>query len=92
MLQILHLNPALDYNVHFPIRRGELNIHSGIGGSLTSVLTDLQTIWSWIINYKLDIPLKDLKVGLLYNVSKFVKNSKILACLPTENNFHLSLE
>ncbi|KAG8300104.1 Actin- protein 8 [Homalodisca vitripennis] len=59
--EVLHINPALDYNVHFPIRRGELNVHSGVGGSLTSVLTDLQDIWSWVIQFKLDIPISDLK-------------------------------
>ena len=26
------------YNIHFPFRRGDLNIHSGIGGSFTSIL------------------------------------------------------
>ncbi|XP_054261537.1 actin-related protein 8 isoform X2 [Macrosteles quadrilineatus] len=59
--EVLRLNPSLDYNIHFPIRRGELNIHGGVGGSLSSVLTDLQEIWSWVIIHKLNIPLTNLK-------------------------------
>ncbi|CAH1394970.1 unnamed protein product [Nezara viridula] len=58
---VLHLNPALDFNVHFPMKRGDLNRHSGVGGSLTGVLADLQAIWSWVISVRLGIPLQDLK-------------------------------
>ena len=36
--RVLHLPPALEYNVHFPFRRGDLNLHPGIGGSLSSIL------------------------------------------------------
>lgn len=61
-LKVLHLNPALDFNVHFPMKRGDLNRHSGVGGSLTGVLADLQAIWSWVISVRLGIPLQDLKV------------------------------
>lgn len=42
--------------------RGQLNVHSGPGGSLTAVLADLETIWGHVIQKQLDIPLKDLKV------------------------------
>ena len=27
-----------NYNLHFPFRRGDLNLHSDVGGSLTSIL------------------------------------------------------
>ncbi|RZF39990.1 hypothetical protein LSTR_LSTR002393 [Laodelphax striatellus] len=59
--EVLFLDPALDFNIHFPIKRGDLNVHSGVGGSLTAVLADLQAIWSFILEYKFGIPQKDLK-------------------------------
>ncbi|XP_044738543.1 actin-related protein 8 isoform X2 [Chrysoperla carnea] len=65
---ILQLDPALDFNIHFPIKRGELNIHKDIGGSLTSVLNDLETIWLYCIQSYLNIPsnqLNNYKVVLI---------------------------
>ncbi|XP_044580234.1 actin-related protein 8 isoform X1 [Cotesia glomerata] len=59
--EILNLNPEDNYNIHIPYRRGELNIHSGPGGSLTAVLADLKTIWEYVITEKLKIPIQDLK-------------------------------
>lgn len=61
-MQALYVNPSDCYNIHWPIVRGQLNVHSGPGGSLTAVLADLETIWSNVIQKHLDIPLKDLKV------------------------------
>lgn len=60
---ILSLDPEEEsnFNIHFPYRRGELNIHSGPGGSLTAVMADLKTIWEYVLTVKLDIPLRDLK-------------------------------
>ncbi|XP_076756676.1 actin-related protein 8 isoform X1 [Xylocopa sonorina] len=58
---VLSLNPDDNFNVHFPYRRGELNIHSGPGGSLRSVMADLKTIWEYVLTEKMDIPLRDLK-------------------------------
>jgi len=60
---ILSLDPEeeCNFNIHFPYRRGELNIHSGPGGSITAVMADLKTIWEYVLTEKLDIPLKDLK-------------------------------
>lgn len=55
------MDPALDFNIHFPWRRGDLNIHSGPGGSLTGVLADLEAIWGWAISKKLEIPLSTLQ-------------------------------
>lgn len=60
--QALHVGPTDCYNIHWPIVRGQLNVHSGPGGSLTAVLTDLETLWGHVIQKHLDIPLKDLKV------------------------------
>nr|AAH47960.1 Actr8-prov protein [Xenopus laevis] len=59
--EALYVNPADCYNLHSPIQRGQLNIHSGPGGSLTAVLTDLETIWSHVLQKMLEIQLKDLK-------------------------------
>ncbi|XP_022193357.2 actin-related protein 8 [Nilaparvata lugens] len=59
--EVLYLDPALDFNVHFPIKRGDLNVHNGVGGSLTAVLADLQAIWSFILEYKFGISHKDFK-------------------------------
>lgn len=57
------MNPLDSYNIHWPIRRGQLNLHAGPGGSLTAVLADLEVIWSHAIQKYLEIPLKDLKVS-----------------------------
>ncbi|KAM6177299.1 actin-related protein 8 isoform 2-T2 [Erethizon dorsatum] len=59
--EALYVNPLDCYNIHWPIRRGQLNIHSGPGGSLTAVLADIEVIWSHAIQKYLEIPLKDLK-------------------------------
>uniref|UniRef100_A0A8C4IPM7 Actin-related protein 8 n=1 Tax=Dicentrarchus labrax TaxID=13489 RepID=A0A8C4IPM7_DICLA len=59
--EALHVNPSDCYNIHWPMVRGQLNVHAGPGGSLTAVLADLETIWSHVIQKQLDIPLKDLK-------------------------------
>ncbi|XP_029456757.1 actin-related protein 8 isoform X1 [Rhinatrema bivittatum] len=59
--EAVYVNPTDCYNIHIPIQRGQLNLHSGPGGSLTAVLADLETIWSHVIQKYLEIPLKDLK-------------------------------
>uniref|UniRef100_A0A4W6C4M6 Actin related protein 8 n=1 Tax=Lates calcarifer TaxID=8187 RepID=A0A4W6C4M6_LATCA len=59
--EALYVNPSDCYNIHWPIVRGQLNVHPGPGGSLTAVLADLETIWSHVIQKHLEIPLKDLK-------------------------------
>uniref|UniRef100_A0A7N8WYD6 Actin related protein 8 n=1 Tax=Mastacembelus armatus TaxID=205130 RepID=A0A7N8WYD6_9TELE len=59
--ETLYVNPSDCYNIHWPIVRGQLNVHAGPGGSLTAVLADLETIWSSVIQKHLEIPLKDLK-------------------------------
>jgi actin-related protein 8 len=51
-----------DYSIHFPVKRGELNIHPGVGGSLSAIMHDLETIWSYVIEKLLRIPLKNLPV------------------------------
>ncbi|XP_062248080.1 actin-related protein 8 [Platichthys flesus] len=59
--EALTVNPSDCYNIHWPVVRGQLNVHPGPGGSLTAVLSDLETIWSHVIQKSLEIPLKDLK-------------------------------
>lgn len=59
--EALYVNPTDCYNLHWPVMRGQLNVHSGPGGSLSAVLADLETIWSHVIQKHLEIPLKDLK-------------------------------
>ncbi|XP_076132578.1 actin-related protein 8 [Alosa pseudoharengus] len=59
--EALYVNPTDSYNLHWPICRGQLNIHGGPDGSLTAVLADLEAIWSHAIQKLLEIPLKDLK-------------------------------
>jgi len=61
-LQALHIKPGDKYRIHWPKRRGRLNLHDGPGGTLTAVLEDLETLWSSAIHTHLDIPIKDLKV------------------------------
>ncbi|XP_066259559.1 actin-related protein 8 isoform X2 [Euwallacea similis] len=58
---IFWLNPEESFNVHFPYKRGDFNIHSGPGGSMTAVLADLETIWSYVIETQLQINIQDLK-------------------------------
>lgn len=57
---VLRLDPNGPFNIHFPIRRGEFNIHKSVGGSLFSVLEDIKTIWEYSIRNYLDINLRDL--------------------------------
>lgn len=44
------------------MKRGCLNLHSGPGGSLTSVCADLEAIWAYAIQTCLDIPIRSLQV------------------------------
>ncbi|XP_068084307.1 actin-related protein 8 isoform X2 [Anabrus simplex] len=85
--EVLYLNPNLDYNIHFPYKRGDLNIHSGIGGSLTAVLANLETIWTYVIKNRLEIPLKDLRhyravlvIPDIYNRSYLKELTTLLLC------------
>lgn len=58
---VLRLNPnSGDFNIHFPIRRGELNIHKNVDGSVTATLEHVRTIWEYSIKNFLDVSLKEL--------------------------------
>jgi actin-related protein 8 len=55
---VLSLDPSDNYNIHFPMKRGELNLHSGVGGSITSVINDLQEIWEYVLQNHLQVDLR----------------------------------
>lgn len=57
---VLRLDPNGNFNIHFPIRRGEFNLHKGVGGSISSVLEDIKTIWEYAIKNYLELNLRDL--------------------------------
>lgn len=59
---VLRLDPSLDFNIHFPYRRGDLNVHSGPGGSVSAVLADLEAIWGHLLTNKLGLPKSQRKV------------------------------
>lgn len=56
--EILDLDPYGEYNIHFPMRRGEFNLHPNVGGSMTCVLADLQEIWEYVLQCKMGINIK----------------------------------
>ena len=57
------VNPKDPYSLHWPYRHGKLNFHSGLNGSLTSVLQDLEDIWSTALHTFLSIPRPEIKVS-----------------------------
>ena len=65
--QAFYTRPKDCYDLHWPMRCGRLNVHFGVGGSLNAISQDLEDIWSEAIQGYLDIPLKDLKVGICRN-------------------------
>lgn len=53
---VLKLDPSLDFNVHFPYRRGDFNVHGGPGGSVSAIIADLEAIWGHLLTVKLGLP------------------------------------
>jgi len=49
------------YRLSWPMRQGRLHTHVGPGGSLTSVMADLEVIWGHVLQELMEVPLKDLK-------------------------------
>ena len=45
-----------NYNLHFPFRRGDLNLHSDVGGSLTSILVGQSVTLYIVYIYKKFLP------------------------------------
>ncbi|XP_059488672.1 actin-related protein 8 isoform X2 [Neocloeon triangulifer] len=78
---VLNLPENEEYNVFYPIRRGVFNIHAGVGGSLTSVLHDLETIWLHAIEKRLKIPRKHFPVYKVVLVIPDIFNRKHLSAL-----------
>ncbi|XP_034114883.1 actin-related protein 8 [Drosophila albomicans] len=60
--QILRLTAAeaRNYDIHFPIQRGELNVHAGRGGSLQATLSHVERIWTHALEQRLGIARRDL--------------------------------
>lgn len=75
---VINIDPAGDFNVHFPMKRGELNIHNSVGGSLTSILQDLADIWEYVLKNKLEIDLNDLNQFKAVLVIPDIYNRSIL--------------
>lgn len=87
---VLRLSPNSNFNVHFPIRRGEMNIHKNVGGSLTATLEHIKCIWEFAIKNFLDINLKDLneyKAVLIISDIYNRKRIKLMAELLFEMGF-----
>lgn len=55
---IFRVDPNADYNLHYPLRRGQFNLHKGVGGSVFNVLDNIHSIWEYAIRDKLGIPLR----------------------------------
>ncbi|KAF2884364.1 hypothetical protein ILUMI_21813 [Ignelater luminosus] len=58
---VLRIDPSEEFNVHFPYKRGDLNIHPGPGGSITAVLADLETIWTNVLQTYLSLDKKSFQ-------------------------------
>lgn len=58
--KVLSLPSSAPYSIRWPMAHGQLNIHSSVGGSITSIAADLQTLWGSAIETYLEIPVKDL--------------------------------
>ena len=63
-LKAMYINDNDPYTIHWPMKGGRLNLHSGAGGSLTSVCADLEVIWAHAIKTNLNIPLPSLQVSI----------------------------
>lgn len=59
--EVLSLKETDPYHIHWPFRRGQLNIHSGLGGSLRCVLANISIIWSTVIQTLLQVDLKEIE-------------------------------
>jgi len=60
--EVLEISPSAPYHIIYPWQRGDVYVHSGVNGSLTAVMADLQTIWTHSIRKKLGIDPKTFKV------------------------------
>ena len=65
------------------MRRGHLNVHPGPGGTLTSVLSDIEAIWGYALQDHMEIPRKDLKVR-----DEYVSVVLLKICITFRNTSH----
>jgi len=59
---VLQINPTAEFDIYCPWKRGTLNLNSGLGGSVSSVLGNLETIWKWCLEHELHIDMSKIKV------------------------------
>lgn len=78
---VLRLNPNSDFNIHFPIRRGQLNIHNNVDGTATATIDHIKTIWEFAIKNFLDVNLKDLNKYRAVLIIPDIYNRKTLKML-----------
>ena len=64
-IQAVFINDEDQYTLHWPMKGGSLNLHSGMGGSLSCICANLETIWAFAIETVLNIPLSSLKVDVV---------------------------
>jgi actin-related protein 8 len=70
-----------NFNDSFFEFRGRLNVNNGLGGSLTSVISDLESIWSLAIEKYLEIPLNQLNQYRVILIIPDVYNRNHVKCL-----------
>ncbi|CAG2103035.1 unnamed protein product [Medioppia subpectinata] len=58
--EALYLKPGQPFHIRWPIRRGVLNVSNCLGGSLTSIIADLESICGKAIEKHFEISLKEL--------------------------------
>ena len=39
--EVLNIPNGFPYNIHYPFRRGDLNLHNDVGGSLSSIMVGM---------------------------------------------------
>jgi len=58
--QALNIRRGDGYTCCSPFAYGQLNVHNGVGGSITAIAEDIETLWGSAIENYLNIPIKDL--------------------------------
>ncbi|XP_041459448.1 actin-related protein 8-like isoform X2 [Lytechinus variegatus] len=59
--QALYLENSSDYNIQWPMKHGQLNLHNNVGGSISAVIQDLCTLWGHVLDKSLGIPPGELE-------------------------------
>ncbi|XP_067637534.1 actin-related protein 8 [Eurosta solidaginis] len=75
---LLHENEASNYNIHFPMKRGEFNVHKNVGGSTAAALSNMENIWLYVLKKHLNI-----------NANTLPQYSAVLVISDVYNRSHL---